>query len=250
MLVHMPGHQSDGGGDGGGAVRDPEAAGVEWFGEDFEGDDPVAFVIDANIHRRHLDESQRGMVAAKLANMPLGGASYRSANLPTDAVSQAAAAKMLNVSTRTVTTAAAVRTTGTPEWVRAVEQGAITVSVGAKIAKMEPDQQRQILVNSETAAGEVKKAERALREQYCNSRWGACSPSPSYVQPLSLRRRTRQEAIIFSDIVRQFLLIGRSASCDIVVPGLGVPQRVIVVRQKTSLNRVDFCVLRRHCDWV
>lgn len=47
------------------------------------------------------------MVAAKLANMPLGGAQYRSANLQTDAqsVSQSDAAKLLNVSTRTVAAA-------------------------------------------------------------------------------------------------------------------------------------------------
>ena len=82
------------------------------------------------------------MVAARFATLE------PSANLPK--VGQADAAKMLNVSTRTVASANAVRTTGTPELVRAVEQGAITVSVGAKIAKMEPEQQRQILVNSET----------------------------------------------------------------------------------------------------
>jgi len=50
------------------------------------------------------------MVAAKLANMPLGGAIYRSANLPTDKhsdqalnsadVSQSQAASLLNVSER------------------------------------------------------------------------------------------------------------------------------------------------------
>jgi hypothetical protein len=48
----------------------------------------------------HLNESQRAMVAARPANMPLGGAIYRSANLQTETprVSQAAAARMLNVS--------------------------------------------------------------------------------------------------------------------------------------------------------
>jgi len=37
------------------------------------------------------------LVASRLANMPLGGAIYRSANLQTDKVSQPEAAKMLNV---------------------------------------------------------------------------------------------------------------------------------------------------------
>jgi hypothetical protein len=51
---------------------------------EFDGDDPLAFVISKNLKRRHLSVDQRAVVAAKIANMPLGGAFYRSANLQTD----------------------------------------------------------------------------------------------------------------------------------------------------------------------
>lgn len=91
-----------------------------------EGDDAVSFVISLNLHRRHLNESQRAAVAAKLANMPLGGATYRSANLQTGGapqVSQADAAKLLNVSTRTVAAAAKVIHEGDESLVKAVERG-------------------------------------------------------------------------------------------------------------------------------
>jgi hypothetical protein len=69
----------------------------------YKGDDPIAFVIDKNLHRRHLDESQRGMVAAKIATMRQGertDLAEPSANL--QKVDQETAAGMLNISVRTV----------------------------------------------------------------------------------------------------------------------------------------------------
>src|SRR5262245_1353753 len=40
--------------------------------KDFAGDDPIGFVLSANLHRRHLNESQRSMVAAKLTSLAVG----------------------------------------------------------------------------------------------------------------------------------------------------------------------------------
>jgi ParB-like chromosome segregation protein Spo0J len=47
-------------------------AGIEPTYTAYQGDDPVAYVISLNLRRRHLDESQRAMVAAKLATLQLG----------------------------------------------------------------------------------------------------------------------------------------------------------------------------------
>jgi N6-adenosine-specific RNA methylase IME4/ParB-like chromosome segregation protein Spo0J len=127
--------------------------------------DPLAFVISMNLKRRHLDESQRGMVAARLETMKQGRPE-KDANLH---VSRDEAAAMLNVSTRTVAHAAVVRDRAAPELQRAVDQGKIAVSVAAKAAVLPAKQQREIAERAE--AGEanvvrniVKGAARQRRE--------------------------------------------------------------------------------------
>ena len=71
-----------------------KAAGVEPRFLEFDGDDPLAFVLSLNVHRRHLDESQRSMVAAQLATMKQG---TRTDLSPIGEKSQAEAAALLNV---------------------------------------------------------------------------------------------------------------------------------------------------------
>lgn len=93
--------------DGRNRYRAASAMGVQFETRQYEGTDAVGFVISLNLYRRHLTESQRAAVAAKLANMVVGGKAANSANLQ-NSVSQADAAKLLNVSTRSVAAAAKV----------------------------------------------------------------------------------------------------------------------------------------------
>lgn len=90
--------------------------------EYFNGGDPVAFVISKNIHRRHLDTSQRAMVAAKLATMKRGDpASQRHDGQICPSHSEAAA--LLNVSPRSVKAAKRILNEGRPDEIAAVENG-------------------------------------------------------------------------------------------------------------------------------
>lgn len=75
-------------------------------------DAPIAFVISTNLQRRHLDTSQRSQIAAKLANLGEGG-DQKSAQAKITrsndlVVSQADAAKLMNVSVGSVKRAAMV----------------------------------------------------------------------------------------------------------------------------------------------
>jgi hypothetical protein len=132
---------------------------VEYFG-----DDPVSFVVSLNLRRRHLDESQRAIVAAKLANMRQGNFS-KAANLPVSPVSQSSAADMLNVSERTVRSARTVIDEGAPELVEAVEHGRVSVSAAADVATLPTQQQVEIVARGEKEILEAAKQIRAERAE-------------------------------------------------------------------------------------
>lgn len=112
-------------------------------------------VVSLNLKRRHLDETQRAMVAAKLANMQRG----RNANTARAVfVSQAVASKILNVSTDSVSRAAKIQKEGVPELIEMVERGSdegITVSEGAKIASLTKHRQKQIVKGGRKAARQI-----------------------------------------------------------------------------------------------
>ena len=93
---------------------------------EYSGDDPLAFVIRHNLSRRHLNETQRAGVAAKIANMQRGNFS-KSENLPISPRTQAQAADELNVSDRTVRTYKAVAAAA-PELIEKMDSGELTAN--------------------------------------------------------------------------------------------------------------------------
>jgi N6-adenosine-specific RNA methylase IME4/ParB-like chromosome segregation protein Spo0J len=146
--------------DGRNRYRAARAVGVDCPELVYDGPDPVGFVISLNLRRRHLNESQRAMIAAKLANMPAHRPANKSANLPT---SQPEAAALLNVSDRSVRSAAVVRDNAVPELSGKVESGAVSVSAAADVARLPAAEQREIVARGEKEILEAAKAIRADR---------------------------------------------------------------------------------------
>lgn len=123
-----------------------ELAGVSPRYSEYSGNDPVAFVISENISRRHLDESQRAMCAARLANLKHGQrADYADRSIDLSAVTQSQAAKLLNVSVPSVKRAAQVIAHGDPELVEAVDRGEIAVSAAEQVARLPIETQVDIV---------------------------------------------------------------------------------------------------------
>lgn len=131
---------------------------VDWRASDafvdfratYTGQDPLKWVLSTNLHRRHLSESQRAMVAARLEGLSHGGSRRakkatidgdQDANLQLD---RASAAETMNISPRSVANGAKV-VAATPELGEAVDAGRLSVSRAAEIAKMPKDDQRRIV---------------------------------------------------------------------------------------------------------
>jgi 16S rRNA G966 N2-methylase RsmD len=122
--------------------------------EKFKGKDPRAYVLSANLERRHLNESQRAMIAAKLATLPphrpLGSASI-------EALSQPEAAQRLRVSRAAVQRAAVVREKGIPQLIEAVESGNMSVSLAMAIAEYKTEFQYVLVSDPPSSTRELRR---------------------------------------------------------------------------------------------
>jgi hypothetical protein len=102
----------------------------------------TAHVISLNMKRRHLDESQRTMLATRIATL---GDGQRQVGQLADVPTQEQVVEMLNVGERTVRRAREVLNEGVPEVISAVERGAVSVSAAANVARLPEPKQREII---------------------------------------------------------------------------------------------------------
>lgn len=144
--------------DGRNRLRACEELGIEPDICELDADqDPYAYVISHNLHRRHLTESQRSMVAGRLAALKEGRPKKESKETPPiGGVSVADAAALLNVGERSVARAKKVIEHGSKELNEAVDRGEIPVSFAAKFVTEEPDKKTQTEL--------VKQGKAAMKE--------------------------------------------------------------------------------------
>jgi hypothetical protein len=150
--------------------------------------DLVAFVISQNLHRRHLTEPQRAIVAARLKQRlaeaarkrlatSTGGASPRPvAKLPEAEMGRARdqAAALVSVSPRSVQSACKVLDRGIPELARAVERGEVSISAAATVADLGVKEQSRLM-----AAGPVAVRQKAALLHHARKTAGEDGLSPS-----------------------------------------------------------------------
>src|SRR4051794_29046298 len=131
----------------------------------------LAFVVSRNLHRRHLSESQRAMVAARLKplfereareRMRAGKAADPVANLPQGRARDHAAAA-LHVSPRSVEDASKVLREGAPELGRAVDEGKVSVSAAAALTGLPREEQAEVAARGKKEAAAAAKKVREQR---------------------------------------------------------------------------------------
>ena len=166
--------------DGRNRLRACEELGIEPLTCELDDDaDPLAFIISANLHRRHLTTAQRSMVAAELATLEKGGdrksEDFKGQNCPL--IDDAAS--LLSVSPRTVRTAKQVKEKGSLELVDAVKSGDVTVSQAANLCKAVPDKKKQTKL--------VKEGKQAIK--------AAIKPQPKQSNPKTAKADAKAEKV-------------------------------------------------------
>ena len=136
--------------------------GIAYPRVEYDGTDPLGFVIAKNLTRRHLTESQRGLVAKRLETLKHGDNQHTAGDASLH-VRREDAARLLNVSPRTVATAAKVVEAGAPELVAAVESGLVSVSAAADVATLPKEEQREVVARGEKEILERAKEIRAAK---------------------------------------------------------------------------------------
>ena len=118
--------------------------------------DPFAYVVSANIHRRHLEVGQRALIAARMAKLTRGGDRKSEDIKGQDCTLIEDAAALLNVSPRSVKSAKHVLANGSKELVNALELKQVTLNQAEKLCQVCDDKREQTRL--------VKEGKKAIRE--------------------------------------------------------------------------------------
>lgn len=134
---------------------------IELATTEYTGDDPIGFVLSKNLHRRHLDASQRALIAAQAADLKRGGARGKA---QVGALTHAQAAERCGISTRQADKASALLNVvdegrAIRELVEAVRSGERSLHWADMVSRLPIVRQRRLL----TGDGPEKASSRAKR---------------------------------------------------------------------------------------
>jgi hypothetical protein len=132
--------------------------------EQYSGDDPVAFVVSHNLRRREMSASQRGLIAAELANLAHGTNRFKVKNIEVPkgtSITIMGAAKQLDVGRTTVMRAKTILEDGDASLIEKVRKGEVNLTEATKqIEEMQKEVeaiQKAVVTNFRKIQDEFKK---------------------------------------------------------------------------------------------
>lgn len=146
--------------DGRNRARACERIGIKPKTVDYRGTDPLGYVLSLNLSRRHLTDSQRAMVGARIANLKLGSNQHvtgEGGSRDPPSVSIAEAAKRSESSPGSVKRAKKVLDHGTKDLAKAVDDRKIDVATAAKLVDAPANTQRAAAEGGKAVAREIVK---------------------------------------------------------------------------------------------
>ena len=143
-------------------------AGVEPNFVEYEGEDALSYVISLNLNRRHLNESQRAMIGAKLANMKSGTRTDLTSDQLVLGLSNKDASEKLNVGLGSIKRAKQVQKEGIEDLQKSVEAGKVSVSAASDIATLDKEEQEVVVAKGEDEI--LKMATKIRKERSAESR--------------------------------------------------------------------------------
>ena len=149
--------------DGRNRARACERIGVEPTYTQWDGrGSPVDLVLSLNLHRRHLTISQRAIVAARLATLPLGVRPH--ASFDACGQTEGEAAKLLAISRMSVQRGRAILGDNDPEIIARVTRGDLAISAAYKLVRAKHPKRSPALRNEgEAVAPQSAEESRAAR---------------------------------------------------------------------------------------
>lgn len=163
----------------------------------FDGD-PVQLILDLNLHRRHLTDGQRAMIAARIAAQHQGQYQQNPDNrfLPP---TQREAADLLNVGINQVQSARRVVKSGTPDLVALTDAGKTPVTTAARVAMTcDRDEQDEFVRNVNNGMNPTVAAPPDPKVQ--KRKAAAQQSQESDTPPRASRRKNSQHAALIESV--------------------------------------------------
>jgi hypothetical protein len=211
--------------------------------------DPFDYVISKNLHRRHLTTSQRSMVTKSIAKIRHGGHRhgeerkvqiYTLADKAREDVAIKEAAKLMNVSVRSVKHARVVSEKGIPELEAMVMAGKVSVSAASEVAKMPESKQRELVASGPKAIVAAAKKKKRRRPNGAGAAAANYTPETEHERNLRILRScwectcpsAKPEFLEdVADEIRDYQLLGTPDEiCEAILSHLGVDQAKKVAR--------------------